>query len=58
MKLRRNQFIEIAIAFIFIFYGISHSIFKFNVAKKIVDDTSFILIVIVAGLMISDHKKK
>lgn len=58
MKLRRNQFIEIAIAFIFIFYGISHSIFKFNIAKKIVDDISFILIVIAGALWISDHKKK
>ena len=58
MKLQRNQFIEIGIALIFIFYGISHSIFKFNIDKKIVDYTSFVLIVIAGGLWISDHKKK
>jgi len=58
MKFRRNQIITIVIAFIFIFYGISHSVFKFNINKKIVDDISFVLVVIAAGLIISDHKKK
>lgn len=58
MQLRRNQIIAIVIAFIFIFYGIAQSTFKFNINKKIVDDISFILVVIAAGLIISDHKKK
>ena len=58
INLKRNQFFALAIAFIFIFYGLAQAIFQFNVNKRIVDDTSFILLIIAAGLIFSGRKKK
>ena len=58
INLKRNQIFALAIAFIFIFYGLTQAIFQFNVNKKIVDDISFILLIIAAGLIFSGRKKK
>ncbi|WP_291633157.1 hypothetical protein [Clostridium sp.] len=58
MKFQRYQIFAMAIAFIFIFYGIAQSIFKFNVNKNIVDTISFILIMVAGGLILNGRKKK
>jgi high-affinity Fe2+/Pb2+ permease len=58
IKLRRNQIFALVIAFFFIFYGIAQAIFQFNVNKKLVDNVSFILLIIAAGLIFSGRKKK
>ncbi|MFT5871187.1 MAG: putative membrane protein [Clostridium sp.] len=58
MKFQRYQIFAIIIAFIFIFYGIAESIFKFNVNKNIVDSISFILVVVAGGLILNGNKKK
>jgi len=58
IKFQRNQIFAITIAFIFIFYGIAQSIFKFNVNKNIIDAISFILAIIAGGLILSGRKKK
>jgi high-affinity Fe2+/Pb2+ permease len=58
IKLKRNQIFALAIAFIFIFYGLAQAIFQFSVNKKIVDNVSFILLIIAAGLIFSGRRKK
>ncbi|WP_435787978.1 hypothetical protein [Clostridium sp.] len=58
MKLRRNQIFVLAIAFVFISFGIAQSIFNFDISRKFIDNISFVLIMIAAGLLLIGRKKK
>lgn len=58
MKFQKYQIFAIIIAFIFIFYGIAQSIFKFNLNKNIVDPISFILLMVAGALILKGRKKK
>jgi len=58
MKFQKYQIFAIIIAFIFIFYGIAQSVFKFNVDKNIIDVISLILAIIAGGLILNGRKKK
>ena len=60
MKFERKHklWIIIGIGAIFIIYGLLGSVLKFNVDPKIVDQVSFILMIIAFALLFSNRKKK
>ena len=58
LKLTRNHIIAFIIAIAFILFGVFQAIFKFNVDQKVINEISFVLFIIVAGLIFSSRKKK
>ncbi|MGI6776980.1 MAG: hypothetical protein ACOX7R_02810 [Acetivibrionales bacterium] len=60
MKLTRKQrtIIVLAIAVAFILFGLAQAIWKFEIERKIVDQVSFVLMIIAAFLIFSGRKRK